>query len=219
MLHWTTISGGPKTGTGREGNVKTAKLTSGDSRAVTIYGMYQLILSTALRQNDWRCSQQWDRYPIVKAKGAAWIWFCLYFGTFRNINDSWYVCTSILEQHNSCKIHLSEPEMVFASHVGRITPRIKSNRYLCNHHSAKRPPGVQSADNGCQMSPCLSFKSQAGSELRRRSQNPKCCSDPSPSVELRQNWWVGPLPGSWPALRPKSLPYFVAQCLGQGPNK
>ena len=103
--------------------------------------------------------------------------------------------------------------MVFASHVGRITPRIKSNRYLCNHHSAKWPPGVQSADNGCQTPSCPHFKSQAGSELRKRSRNPKCCSDPSPSVELRQNWWVGPLPGSWPALRPKSLPYFATQCL------
>ena len=124
-----------------------------------------------------------------------------------------HICTLILEQHNSCKIHLSEPEMVFASHVGRITPRIKSNRYLCNHHSAKWPLGVQSADNGCQMPPCPSFKSLAGSELRKRSQIPKCCGHPSPSVELRQNWWVGPLPGSWPALRPKSLPYFAAQCL------
>ena len=61
--------------------------------------------------------------PIVKTRGAALISFCLYFGIFRNINDSWYIC--ILIQHISCKIHLSEPEMVFASHVGRITPRSK----------------------------------------------------------------------------------------------
>ena len=94
-----------------------------------------------------------------------------------------------------------------------------SNRYLCNHHSAKWPPGVQSADNGCQTPPCPRFKSLAGSEWCKRSLIPKCCGHPSPSVGLRQNWWVGPLPGSWPALRPKSLPYFVAQCLGQGPNK
>ena len=91
-----------------------------------------------------------------------------------------HICTSILEQHNSCKIHLSEPEMVFASHVGRITPRIKSNRYLCNHHSAKWPPGVQSADNGCQTPPCPRFKSLAGSELRKISRIPKCCGHPSP---------------------------------------